>query len=104
MVEARWMRLEADLLDVRTEAGIGRDHHFVARIAERLRQRHHRMKVAVPNHAGEDDEHDPAYIRKTPKRVSGIGAWRAASIPIVRTRRVSRGSITPSSQSRAVAK
>ena len=44
------------------------------------------------------------HIRKTPNRVSGIGAWSAASMPIVRTRRVSSGSMTPSSHSRAVAK
>ena len=46
----------------------------------------------------------PAHIRKTPNRVSGIGAWSDASMPIARTRRVSSGSMTPSSQSRAVAK
>ena len=44
------------------------------------------------------------HIRNTPKRVSGIGAWSAASMPIVRTRRVSSGSMTPSSHRRAVAK
>src|SRR5258705_9369856 len=44
------------------------------------------------------------YIRNTPNRVSGIGAWSAASIPSDRTRRVSSGSMTPSSHSRAVAK
>ncbi len=42
------------------------------------------------------------YIRKTPKRVSGMGAFSAALMPIASTRRVSSGSITPSSQSRAV--
>ena len=46
----------------------------------------------------------PPHIRKTPNRVSGIGACSAASIPIVRTLRVSSGSMTPSSHSRAVAK
>ncbi len=45
----------------------------------------------------------PPHIRKTPKRVSPIGAWRATSIPIARTRRVSSGSMIPSSQRRAVA-
>jgi RNA polymerase sigma-70 factor (ECF subfamily) len=43
-----------------------------------------------------------AYIRKTPKVVSGIGALSAAEIPSATTRRVSTGSITPSSQRRAV--
>src|SRR5688572_22137232 len=48
---------------------------------------------------------DPvAHILNTPKRVSGMGAWRAASRPNVRMRRVSSGSMTPSSQRRAVAK
>ena len=47
---------------------------------------------------------DSSYIRKTPNRVSGIGAWRAASMPSASTRRVSSGSMTPSSHSRAVAK
>ncbi|MPN43205.1 hypothetical protein SDC9_190764 [bioreactor metagenome] len=44
-----------------------------------------------------------AYMRNTPKRVSSIGALRAAARPSASTRRVSAGSITPSSQSRAVA-
>ena len=52
----------------------------------------------------DDDVADPPHIRKTPNRVSGIGAWSAASMPIARTRRVSSGSMTPSSQRRAVAK
>src|SRR6185312_6819929 len=43
-----------------------------------------------------------AYILKTPKVVSGIGAFSAAEIPSVSTRRVSSGSMIPSSQSRAV--
>ena len=47
---------------------------------------------------------DEAYIRKTPNLVSGIGAWSAASMPRESTRRVSSGSMTPSSHSRAVAK
>ena len=44
----------------------------------------------------------PVYILKTPKRVSGISAFSAALIPSASTRRVSIGSITPSSHSRAV--
>src|SRR2546429_5873860 len=44
----------------------------------------------------------PHHMRKMPKVVSGIGALRAAEIPRARTRRVSRGSMMPSSQSRAV--
>jgi hypothetical protein len=42
------------------------------------------------------------YIRKTPKVVSGIGAFNAAEIPSASTRRVSSGSMIPSSHSRAV--
>ena len=42
------------------------------------------------------------YIRKTPNVVSGIGAFSAAEMPSASTRRVSSGSMIPSSQSRAV--
>src|SRR6185369_11521403 len=45
-----------------------------------------------------------SYIRNTPNFVSGIGAWSAASRPMSSTRRVSSGSMIPSSHSRAVAK
>ncbi len=43
-----------------------------------------------------------AHMRKTPNCVSGIGACSAAEIPSASTRRVSRGSRIPSSQSRAL--
>ena len=42
------------------------------------------------------------YIRKTPKVVSGTGALAAAASPSASTRRVSSGSMIPSSQRRAV--
>jgi hypothetical protein len=42
------------------------------------------------------------HIRKTPNSVSGIGAFSAAERPSARTRRVSSGSMIPSSQRRAV--
>ena len=42
------------------------------------------------------------YILKTPNLVCGMGAFSAADSPSASTRRVSRGSMTPSSQSRAV--
>ena len=42
------------------------------------------------------------YMRKMPNCVSGIGALSAAEIPRARTRRVSSGSMIPSSHSRAV--
>src|SRR5215210_6572415 len=45
---------------------------------------------------------EPPHIRKMPKVVSGIGAFRAAEMPNARTRRVSSGSMTPSSHRRAV--
>ena len=44
----------------------------------------------------------PAHMRKMPNSVSGIGALSAAEIPSASTRRVSSGSMIPSSQSRAV--
>jgi len=50
---------------------------------------------------GEKDfEH---YILKTPKRVSGMGAFRLALMARPRTSRVWAGSMTPSSHRRAVA-
>ena len=45
----------------------------------------------------------PIYILNTPKSVSGIGAFRLAEIASPSTSRVWTGSITPSSQRRAVA-
>ena len=42
------------------------------------------------------------YMRKTPKLVSGIGAFREALMPSARTVRVSSGSMMPSSHRRAV--
>ena len=42
------------------------------------------------------------HIRKMPKVDSGTGAFSAAEIPSASTRRVSSGSMMPSSQSRAV--
>ena len=50
----------------------------------------------------QDVEPRRRHIRKTPKRVSGIGALSAAEIPRPSTVRVSAGAITPSSHSRAV--
>jgi len=49
-----------------------------------------------------DDGVPDGYIRKTPKVVSGTGAFAAAANPSARTRLVSSGSMMPSSQSRAV--
>ena len=43
------------------------------------------------------------YIRNTPKRVSGIGAFSDADRPSASTVRVSAGSMMPSSHSRALA-
>ena len=42
------------------------------------------------------------YILKMPNWLSGIGAFSAAEIPSASTRRVSSGSMIPSSQRRAV--
>src|SRR5207244_3755676 len=44
----------------------------------------------------------PHHIRKTPKVVSGMGAFRAEERPSARTRRVSSGSMMPSSHNLAV--
>ena len=49
-------------------------------------------------------EADRAHIRNTPKVVSGTGACAAAARPSARTRRVSAGSMMPSSHRRAVEK
>jgi len=43
-------------------------------------------------------------MRNTPKRVGSIGAFSEAEMPSPSTMRVSAGSITPSSHSRAEAK
>ena len=43
------------------------------------------------------------HMRNTPNRVSSMGALRVADSPSASTRRVSAGSITPSSHRRAVA-
>ena len=45
----------------------------------------------------------PAHMRNTPNFASGIGAFRLALMASASTRRVSAGSITPSSHSRALA-
>ena len=62
-----------------------------------------RLEVAAPCPAtGAASHRAPGHIRNTPKVVSGTGAFAAAARPSARTRRVSRGSMIPSSQSRAV--
>ena len=48
-------------------------------------------------------KHGVLYIRKTPNCVSAIGAFKVAARERPSTRRLSAGSTTPSSQSRAVA-
>jgi hypothetical protein len=69
----------------------------------------HEQREVDPNRSARSRESGthaqtvPPHIRKTPKRVSRIGAYAAASKPSARTRRVSSGSITPSSHRRAVA-
>src|SRR4029079_7726489 len=45
---------------------------------------------------------EPHHMRKMPNVVSGIGAFNAEARPSASTRRVSSGSMTPSSQRRAV--
>src|SRR5436190_17780480 len=48
------------------------------------------------------ERHGRTYILKTPYDGAGTGAWEATARPIPSTRRVSAGSRTPSSHSRAV--
>ena len=50
-----------------------------------------------------DQDFAEHHIRKTPNRVGSIGAFMLADKPSPNTRRVSAGSITPSSHSRALA-
>src|SRR5215210_517257 len=74
------------------------DHlHLLAAIAVRARVGRRLVDRRLDALAAE-----PPHIRKTPKVVSGIGALSAAEIPSASTRRVSSGSMTPSSHSRVV--
>src|SRR5215211_8344148 len=57
-------------------------------------------RIRLPPPPPEQEAH--RYIRKMPNVVSGIGAFSAAERPSASTRRVSSGSMIPSSQSRAV--
>ena len=52
---------------------------------------------------GDQDLAEQAHIRKTPKRVGSVGALRLAEIANAKVIRVSAGSMTPSSHSRALA-
>ena len=51
---------------------------------------------------GGNEQRHTLYMRKTPKRASGIGALNAAESPSASACRVSAGSRIPSSHSRAV--
>ena len=72
-----------------------------------VQQRRQRVEgVARGQRTDHEPMHLPAadHMRKTPKRgLSGIGALRLALRPSASTRRVSAGSMTPSSHSRALA-
>src|SRR5690242_1839111 len=75
------------------DVALGQTGQVLAQLLER------RLRVEqVPD----QDPGDHAYILNTPKVVSGIGAFRAAARPRASTRRVSSGSMIPSSQRRAV--
>src|SRR3954464_12490500 len=84
----RTSRFELDDLDVARRIAVG----VVVRLG--LSERPQALLVL----AAEEAHH----IRKIPNVVSGIGALSADASPRASTRRVSSGSITPSSQSRAV--
>ena len=81
---------------------------FAEGIGERLEERRIQRVPAIGTVQGHgrdralSDDLERAHIRKTPNRVGSIGVRDAASRPSASTFRVSAGSITPSSHSRAV--
>ncbi|MNE58538.1 hypothetical protein D3C80_1535740 [compost metagenome] len=76
------------------DLGLGqRDARHAGVISDMKRSRGHASSFALTGD----------YMRNTPKRVSSMGALRVAASPRASTRRVSAGSITPSSHRRAVA-
>src|SRR5215471_15150908 len=98
-----------------TIAGEDNDAHFMtpAEFGEGLGHlpREFIIKCVMNFRAVQNDKSDTlvnidlqhgSYIRNTPNRVSSCGAFLAAEIPRPRTIRVSKGSMTPSSQRRAV--
>src|SRR5215471_4122707 len=100
-----------------TIAGEDNDAHFItpAELGEGLGHlpREFIIKCVMDFRAVQNDKSDTlvnidlqhgSYIRNTPNRVSSCGAFLAAEIPRPRTIRVSKGSMTPSSQRRAVLK
>src|SRR5215471_20594032 len=100
-----------------TIAGEDNDAHFItpAEFGEGLGHlpREFIIKCVMDFRAVQNDKSDTlvdidlqhgSYIRNTPNRVSSCGAFLAAEIPRPRTIRVSKGSMTPSSQRRAVLK
>src|SRR5262245_11065005 len=81
-------RLELDDLDIARRVAVGAATCLgLADLVQAL------LRLAV------EEAH---HIRNTPNVVSGIGAFSALARPSASTRRVSSGSITPSSQRRAV--
>ena len=83
----------------------------VQRVAVRFRAYRHRHKAPSSRHARmmrtaissvRDQDRVHAYMRNTPGCMPSIGALRAADSASPRTVRVSAGSMTPSSHSRAV--
>ena len=88
------------------------DHRVGCQVAEGLGQRLEERGIqrvpaigAVQGHGRDralSDDLERAHIRNTPNRVGSIGVRDAASRPSASTFRVSAGSITPSSHSRAV--
>jgi hypothetical protein len=61
------------------------------------------MRQAISPRLAISRDRNIAYIRNTPKRVFCTGAFKAADKDNPTTRRVSAGSMMPSSHSRAVA-
>ena len=77
------------------------DHDLVERVADLGPVQRQVLDGAVA--PGEQEPVRHRYMRKTPKRASGIGALKAADRPRASASRVFAGSRMPSSQSRAVA-
>ena len=94
---AHWPCLVGHLHVARVAVGVGVDGN--GGDAHPPRGEHHAAGDLAP--VGDEDFPEHAHIRNRPKRVGGIGAFRLADRPSASTRRVSAGSITPSSHSRA---
>src|SRR5277367_1147636 len=88
----------ANVLSIAVRLGIHRD----ARYAQALGGARNAANNLAPIGDEQSSYHD-AHIRNMPKRVAALACVRVSASAKPKTRRVSQGSITPSSQSRAEA-